>query len=82
VFNLDFLDSLGSNLTNALSWVIELLPDSPFSAVSTTDVSTYMGTLNWFIPIDKMVAELELWLTCVTVFYVYQMILRWVRAIE
>lgn len=79
---MNFFDSLGSNLMNALTWVIELLPNSPFQAINTSEVSSFMGTLNWFIPIDKMVAELELWLSCVVIFYVYQIILRWVRAIE
>ena len=77
-----FLDSLGSNLMNALTWVIELLPNSPFQAISNADVSQFMGTLNWFLPLDKIVAELELWLSCVVIFYTYQIILRWVRAIE
>lgn len=70
------------NAIMALTWVIELLPSSPFNAISNADVSNFMGTLNWFLPLDKIVAELELWLTCVIIFYAYQIILRWVRAIE
>jgi len=70
------------NVIAALTWVIELLPNSPFNAISNADVSGFMGTLNWFLPLDKIVAELELWLTCVVVFYAYQIILRWVRAIN
>lgn len=77
-----FFDSLGSNIMNALTWVIELLPTSPFSAVSNKDVESFMGTLNWFLPMGQIVAELELWITCVSIFYIYQIILRWVRAIE
>jgi hypothetical protein len=77
-----FFDSLGSNLINALSWVLELLPDSPFQAISNSDVNQFMGTLNWFLPMSQIIAELELWITCVSVFYVYQLILRWIRAIE
>lgn len=79
---MDFLNSLGDNLINALTWVIEFLPNSPFRAVNNSDVSSFLGTLNWFIPMDKIIAELELWLTCVIIFYTYQIILRWVRAIE
>ncbi len=75
------MDSILSNLINALTWVIELLPDSPFQAVSNADVNEFMGGLNWIIPLDKIVAELELWLTAVVVFYAYQIILRWIRAI-
>lgn len=75
------MDSILSNLMNALTWVIELLPDSPFQAISNADVNEFMGGLNWIIPLDKIVAELELWLTAVVIFYAYQIILRWIRAI-
>lgn len=75
------MDSIFSNLINALTWVIELLPNSPFQAISNADVNEFMGGLNWIIPLDKIVAELELWLTAVVIFYTYQIILRWIRAI-
>lgn len=75
------MDGIMSNLMNALTWVIELLPNSPFQAISNSDVNQFMGTLNWFIPLDKIVAELELWLAAVVIFYMYQIILRWIRAI-
>ena len=77
-----FLDSLGANLMNALSWVIKLLPDSPFQQINNADVQTFLGTLNWILPMSQIVAELELWISAVAIFYVYQIILRWVRAIE
>ena len=73
--------SLGSNLNNALSWVINLLPNSPFQAIDNSSVSSFMGSLNWILPLDKIVAELQAWLACVVIFYLYQVILRWVRAI-
>lgn len=75
-------DSVISGVMNALTWVIELLPDSPFQAISNSDVSQFMGTLNWFLPLQQIVAELELWLTCVVIFYAYQIILRWAKAIK
>jgi hypothetical protein len=76
-----FMDSLGSNLTNALSWVVNLLPNSPFQSIDNSAVNTFMGGLNWILPLDKIVAELQAWLACVLIFYAYQIILRWVRAI-
>lgn len=77
-----FFDSLGSNVLNALSWVVHLLPDSPFRAIANSDVQSFIGTLNWFLPMSQIVAEMELWITAVAIFYVYQVILRWIRAIE
>lgn len=76
-----FLDSIGSTFMNAISWVINLLPDSPFQLVDNTDVSTFLGTLNWFLPLSQIVAILELWLVAITTYYLYMVILRWVKAI-
>ena len=75
-----FVDSLGSNLMNALSWVVNLLPNSPFQAIDNSSVQSLLGGLNWIIPIAQFVAELQAWLVCVAVFYIYSIILRWVRA--
>lgn len=75
------MDGLYNNLMNALTWIIELLPDSPFQVISNSDVIEYMGAFNWIIPMDQIVAELEIWLPCVIVFYTYQIILRWIKAI-
>ena len=75
------MESIFTNLMNALTWIIELLPDSPFQTVSNADVSEFMGALNWIIPLDKIVAELEVWLSAVIIFYAYQIILRWIKAI-
>jgi len=65
-----------------LSWVLALLPDSPFQMLNNSPIAAYVGYLNWVIPIDFMVSTMELWLTAITVYYVYQAVLRWVRAIS
>lgn len=79
---MSFIDSIGSSISGVLSWLLALLPDSPFQSISNSDVSSYLGTLNWFIPLAQIVAILELWLIAVLTFYIYSIILRWIRAIE
>lgn len=76
------LEKLGSLLMSALTWVVQFLPDSPFQLINNNDVQTFMGTLNWFLPMSQIVAELQLWITAVAVYYVYQIVLRWIRAID
>ncbi len=76
------LEKLGALLMSALTWVIQFLPDSPFQSISNTDVQSFMGTLNWIFPISEIVAILQLWISAVTIYYVYQIILRWIRAID
>lgn len=69
-------------LSNAVSWVTALLPDSPFQAISTTPIAPYLPMINWFLPFDFVVTTLGLWLTAIAVYYAYSIILRWVKAVE
>ena len=41
-----------------------------------------LGTLNYFVPVSEMIAIGEAWTVCVTVFYLYQAALRFVKMIE
>lgn len=77
-----FFDFLGSNIMNALSWVMQFLPNSPFQAIHNSEVDSFIAGLNWILPMDKIIVELELWLSCVTIYYAYQIILRWIKAVE
>ena len=62
--------------------VVALLPDSPFAILSNTAVGQYMGWLNWLVPLEQMVAVLEVWLSAILIYYVYVTILRWIKAIQ
>lgn len=74
---------LGDLVDNAINVILMLLPDSPFMMLtSIPEVTAVLGFLNWAIPIAEMIAILQLWVTAVSVFYIYQLILRWAKAIE
>ena len=65
-----------------LTWVISMLPTSPFTAfIEACDNLPYLGWLNWFIPVGTIIAIGEAWLVAIGLFYLYSVILRWVRAI-
>ena len=69
-------------LAQVLSWVVNLLPNSPFTAISNTPIAPYLGFINWFIPFDFVITTLTLWLSAIAIYYVYSVILRWVKAVE
>lgn len=78
-------DSLSDTLVSFAVSVIELFPESPFTILdelSNSEVYEWLRMVNWFIPIGTFVAILESWLICVAVYYVYQIVLRWVKVIE
>ncbi len=65
--------------------VVELFPASPFGVLeelSSSEVYEWLRMVNWFLPIGTFVGILEGWLTCVAVYYVYQIVLRWIKVIE
>ncbi len=77
---------MGELLTGGLMFILSLLPDSPFVILDKLDgsgaITKILSYVNWFIPIYTFVGILEGWLACIAIYYVYQVILRWLRAIE
>lgn len=73
---------LGSQLSNILSWLTALLPDSPFKALDATPLKPYLSALNYFLPIDFILDTTLLWLNAILIYYGYSIILRWAKAIQ
>lgn len=78
----DIFGGITQKLIELVAKIINLLPDSPFQSVNNSDVNTFLGGLNWVFPISQMISILESWLVVVTVYYTYQLILRWSRMIK
>ena len=77
------MDTILQYFNQIISWVMALLPDSPFQTITvSSDVQPYLSALNWLIPISFMLSTMELWLSAIAVYYIYQAVLRWARAIE
>ena len=78
-------DALSDALVDLAVSVIELFPASPFTILdelSNSEVYEWLRMVNWFVPIGTFVSILEAWLTCVAVYYAYQIVLRWIKVIE
>ncbi len=70
-------------VTKFLDWVLGLLPASPFVAyIDALERVPFLSYLNYFVPVSSFVAIGEAWLVSVGLFYLYSIILRWIRAIE
>ncbi len=79
------MDWITSSLINLAISIIEIFPTSPFvilDELSSTEIYSWIQMLNWFIPVTSFVGILETWLSCVAVYYVYQVVLRWIKVIE
>lgn len=62
--------------------VLSLLPTSPFQKyIEMFSDLPYLDILNWFLPISSFVAIGSAWLGCITVYYLYSVVLRWLKII-
>ena len=69
-------------LVNLLSIILSVLPSSPFSGIySLTLDSNLLSALAWIVPFPQILAVLQAWIAAVTVFYLYQIVLRWIKAV-
>lgn len=78
-------DALTSTVISFIGSILNLLPNSPFlvlNDLSSTDYYQWIQWLNWFIPINTFVSILEAWVTGLALYYLYQIALRWVKAIQ
>lgn len=76
------LDTIVNWILNALSWVVGLLPDSPFQNLLTVQpVQEYLGYIAYFIDIGFILDTTLAWLGAVTTYYIVSAILRWVKAL-
>jgi|LSQX01.2.fsa_nt_gb hypothetical protein len=73
-------------IMNLLNLVVNLLPDSPFIFLEADyipeEISNILPYVNWFIPVGTIMTIVETWLVAVVIYYTYQAILRWVKAID
>ena len=79
------LEGLTSALISFACDVLELLPESPFVALAEMDGSEFQQILayvNWFIPFGVLLRIFGVWLGGVGAYYVYQIVLRWIKVIE
>lgn len=80
---MDFLEWLSSSFKSIMDGIIKILPTSPIVYLTKNEtISKYMSYVNWFIPVYLWISMLETWLVAIMVYYVVQVILRWVKVVE
>lgn len=71
-----------SNGFSIIDMLLKVLPTSPF-ADFINDFSNLpsLGVLNWFFPVGPCLTVLAAWLGAISLYYVYSVIMRWVKLI-
>lgn len=80
---MDFFNYIVEEFENLGESIVESLPSSPIVWIESNEqIKTYLSYVNWFIPIYQMIPILEAWLICILLYYVVQVILRWLKVVE
>lgn len=80
---MEIINSLMRLLNGILNYVFSFLPKSPFGTVmDSVGGIPYLGYVVYFVPVGELMTITAGWLTAVGIFYLYQVILRWVKAID
>lgn len=75
----DWMYKLAENLGRK---ILPLLPTSPFrNFIDNFVPPQYLGWLNWFFPVGQILTILSVWLSAIALFYLYSIIMRWVKII-
>lgn len=65
------------------SEIAPYLPTSPFTKfINALEQSSWLGFLNWFIPVGDILSIFAAYLGAVGLFYVYSVLMRWVKVIS
>lgn len=83
----DFFITLVNSIILAIGYlgnsIIGLLPNSPFSGINIRIIPEELfKALSWIIPFETVLTIFGASLISVGVYYVYQVIMRWIKAIK
>lgn len=77
------MDTLNSLISYFGGWLVTVLPVSPFEDFfQSWEAPQWLSWLNWFFPVGACIALLRVWIIAIVAYYLLQIILRWVKAIQ
>ena len=80
---MDLFNWISESFSELGDKIVDFLPASPIVYLeSIPEVNKYLGMVNWFIPIYSMISITEAWLVAVGLYYLVQVVLRWIKVIE
>lgn len=63
--------------------LVDVLPVSPFIQFKTQIGNIpYLNYFNWFFPVPECLAVLLAWLGVISFFYLYSVLMRWVKLLS
>lgn len=77
------MDILQNIFKPFVEFLKSVLPLSPFRQFLSRFASIpHLDWLNWFVPVREILAVMSAWLVAVGLFYLYSVIMRWIKVID
>ncbi|AXH77185.1 MAG: hypothetical protein [Inoviridae sp.] len=77
------LDWFAELLAKFGNMILSVLPKSPIQQfLGSFSELPYLSALNWFFPVSSVIIVMEAWLVAIACFYLYSLVLRWIKAIS
>lgn len=76
---MDMMSGIFSAFAEALTKVLPLSPFQQF--IQNFRDLPYLGWLNWFFPVGDCLVVMLAWLGAVGLFYLYSIVMRWLKVI-
>lgn len=74
--------NIGDAFKGLIQNIVNVLPQSPFAPfVEQFSSIPFLGYLNWFFPVRACLTVMAAWLAAITLFYIYSVVMRWVKLI-
>ncbi|HZK70753.1 MAG TPA: hypothetical protein VFD03_04415 [Clostridia bacterium] len=74
------LNGIIAGIGGMMGALLNLLPTSPFALIVGLD-NFWINIMNYWLPVNSMVAHLELYVSAVAAYYLIRVVLRWVKAV-
>ena len=69
-------------VTFVICFLVGILPQSPFLAyIGWSDLSNYLGYINYFLPIDKIIVISEAWLLAIAPWILAQLSIKAIKVL-
>lgn len=83
-FVINCLNAIIRGLGAILTILFGLLPNDPFEKyiIQNSALKPYLGFVNYFIPVADMLVIFSVWCFAIAAWYIYQVVLRWIKYIE
>lgn len=83
-FVINLINALIRGLGKVLTFLFAVFPDSPFQKyiVQNDDVLPYLKMINYFVPVSAILITFQALLFAVAIYYIYQIVARWLKVIE